>query len=143
MRTLCLSLLVTLPLFSADDAWKKVRDLKTGTELRIVKRGAAQPILAKMDEANDERLVVVVKNEQVAIPKEAIDRIDYRPPRTNLKVTKHTTVTENDPAAADVRPHPPTAGSGPGTSMSSGVSYGGDRPGFETIYRRPATTPAR
>jgi hypothetical protein len=37
------------------------------------------PVMAQMDEANEERILVVVKNEQVSIPKEQIDRVDARP----------------------------------------------------------------
>ena len=42
-----------------------------------------------MDEANDERLVVVIKNEEQAIPKDDIDRIDFRPARKS-KIAKET-----------------------------------------------------
>jgi len=64
--------------FAANDPWGKVKDLKSGTELRICKKRTAQPILAKSDEVNDDNLTVVVGNEQVAIAKDLVDRIDYR-----------------------------------------------------------------
>ena len=78
-HSLILALTAALTLVAADDPWQKVQELKSGTELRIQKKGAAQPVLAQMDEANEERIVVVVKNEQVAIAKDQIDRIDFRP----------------------------------------------------------------
>src|SRR5260370_34195813 len=81
--------------FGADD-WGKIRELKTGTELRIYKKGAKQFLLATMDEANAERLIAVVKNEQVAIAKDDIDRIDYRPVRPRGRVTKETTTTTTE-----------------------------------------------
>ena len=74
-------------------------ELKSGTELRIYKKDAKQPLLVKMDEATDESLLVVLKNEQVSIPKDQIDRIDYRPTRTGGRV-----ITENKTATVDPWP---------------------------------------
>ena len=68
----------------ADDPWAKVKDLKTGTELRVYKKGASQPLLVKMDELTDENLVVVNKNAQVAIAKDQIDRVDFRPAKPRM-----------------------------------------------------------
>jgi len=50
---------------AVEKSWDKLKELKSGTELRIYKKGV--PILAVMDEATDDRLLVVVKNEQVVI----------------------------------------------------------------------------
>jgi hypothetical protein len=72
-------LLACLPAWGADQAWTKVRALKSGTELRIYRRGEHRPLPAKLDEATDENLIIVLKNEQEAIPKDEIDRLDYRP----------------------------------------------------------------
>ena len=95
MPRLVLTALAALTAFAADNPWDKVRELKTGTELRILKKGARQPILATMDEANDERLIVVIKNEQLAIQKDDIDRIDFRP-ATKSKIAKETRTTQTD-----------------------------------------------
>src|ERR1700685_4068286 len=85
----------TLTLFAADNPWDKVREIKTGTELRILKKGSRQPVLGIMDEANDERIVVVIKNEELAIQKDDIDRIDARP-ATKSRINKETRVTQSD-----------------------------------------------
>ena len=131
-------LFVAALLLGADN-WTKVQDLKSHSELRVYKKGVREPINATFDEANEERIVVVVKNRQIAIPKEEIDRIDARPAKTPRKVNVDSTVTQTDP---DLRPHPNPGIPVPGTSSSSNVSFGGgDRPGFETIYRRPEGPP--
>jgi hypothetical protein len=126
----------------AEDPWMKVRAIKSGSELRILKREAKQPLLATFDEATDERIVVVVKNEQVSIPKEDIDRLDARP-KTGRPVTRESKVTTSapgNPAPTDQRPGggPP----GPSQSVSSGVSFG-SKPDFETVYRRLPAAPKR
>jgi len=48
MRGLAMVLLAAVTAFAADDPWTKVRDLKSGTELRIFKKGGMHPSLAKM-----------------------------------------------------------------------------------------------
>jgi hypothetical protein len=90
-----------------------------------------------MDEANDERLIVVIKNEQLAIQKDDIDRIDFRP-AAKSRATKETHTTETDSTqTAPVGPQP--KGSQPGPSTSTTTTYGGGtKPDFETIYRRTA-----
>ena len=137
MRLLVFALAATIA-FAADNPWDKVRDLKSGTELRIYKNHSRQPVLAAMDEANDDNLIVVIKNEQVAIPRNDIDEIDYRPPRRGAKMVKETrgASTESHGSAA------PTPNSQPGVESSSSTSYSSTpKPDFETIYRRP-TVPA-
>ncbi len=125
---------------AANDPWAKVKDLKSGTELRVFKKGTAQPVMAKMDEANDERLVVVVKNEQIAIARADIDRLDYRPSKRTSRVTTRTESKTTDP---DTRPAPPGFESRtPGTSSSSTVNIG-SKPDFETLYRRPKPPPKK
>jgi hypothetical protein len=123
-------------LLGADDPWAKVRELKAGTELRIQKKGIAQPVLAQMDEADDERIVVVIKNEQMPIRKEQIDRIDFRP-KAGSRMVKETRITSSapgNPSPADQRVGGGTPG--PSQSISSGVAFG-PKPAFETIYRWP------
>jgi hypothetical protein len=129
--------LATLTAFAADNPWDKVRELKTGTELRILKQGSRKPILATMDEANDERLIVVIKNEQQAIQKDDIDRIDFRP-ATKSKIAKETRTTQTDTTqTTPVGPQPRGSQSGPGTSTTTSLG-GAPKPDFETIYRRTA-----
>ena len=138
MRTLLLTLCGALVMLAADDPWAKVKEIKGGTELRVYKKGSAQPLLVNMDEATDERLSVVNKNEQTSIQRQDIDRIDARPSnkRTVTKETKETVSDSNaDPRSAIPGPpnHP-----GPTTSSSTSYSIGG-KPDFETVYRRPPT----
>jgi hypothetical protein len=140
MSRLLLFLFTALLAFAADNPWAKVKDLKTGTELRIFKIKAKQPMLAKMDELTDESLVVIVKNEQTAIPKEEIDRIDYRPPQTGSRLTKESKTTTTTDLPEPVGPRPTPGASVPGMSSSSGVSVG-SKPDFETIYRRSSAPP--
>jgi hypothetical protein len=139
VRSLLL-LLSAAALFAADDPWTKVKELKSGTEIRIVKKGAVKPIEGKFDEAQDDKLLVVVKNEQVAIAKEDIDRLDYRP-KPGSRVTRTTGAKETPP---DTTPpvgmdHGPAV---PGKSYNSGLSIG-SKPDYETLYRRPTGAPAR
>ncbi|MGI8991212.1 MAG: hypothetical protein ACR2I2_16735 [Bryobacteraceae bacterium] len=133
LQILWLFLAATLA-FSADDAWSKVRELKTGTELRVLKKGAKQPVAAKMDEATDENLIVILKNEQVAIAKSDIERIDYRPAKSG-RVTKETKTTTEVPGEKGPVLGRAPGKNGPTTSTSSGISIG-SKPDFETIYRR-------
>jgi|SRR5215472_8044535 len=56
-----------------------VQNLKSRSELRIYKKGAREPVPAIFDDADSERIVIVVKNEQMAILKEGIDRVEARP----------------------------------------------------------------
>jgi hypothetical protein len=128
-------LLAAVTAFAADDPWTKIRDLKSGTELRIFKKGGMHPILAKMEEANPDSLIIVLKNEEMAIPREQIDRIDYRPLRTGGRVTKEVTETVQGP---DAKTAAAALDSVPGESTTASTNYViGSQPEFQTIYRRP------
>jgi hypothetical protein len=131
MRKLALFLCAALLAFAADDPWAKVKELKTGAELRVFKKGAAQPLLVQMDELTDDNLVVIAKNQQTAIPRDQIERVDYRPSGKS-RVTKETT-SKSDDAVGATRPT---------TTTSSNVSFG-SKPDFETIYRRPTGAPPK
>ena len=127
--------------FAADDPWAKVEALKSGTEIRVLKHGATQPIIGKFDEANSEHLVLVLKNEQVAIAKDQVDRLDYRP--TGGRASVSSTTKQEDPAAA----REPRAGmghqpEGGATNTSTSVNFG-SKPDFETLYRRPLGVPKK
>ncbi|HUS05966.1 MAG TPA: hypothetical protein VMZ52_06715 [Bryobacteraceae bacterium] len=121
--------------FAADDSWAKVKALKGGTEIRVYKVGLKQPLVAKLDEADDDRILIATKTEQVAIPKDQIDRVDARPSKTNRVTVENKTKTEvNTHTAESTTPHGPA---GPKTSSSSGISIGG-KADFEMLYRRLA-----
>jgi len=135
-------LLAAATAFAADDPWAKVQGLKSGTEIRVVKRGATQPITGKFDEATDERLILVVKNEQVAIAKDQVDRVDYRP-AAGSRVTVAGKTEQVDPAAAKE----PRAGmnhepEGGGMSSSSSINVG-SKPDFTLLYRRQTGAPKK
>ena len=144
MRALLLALLTAAAGFAAEDPWIKVRELKTGAELRIYKTGAKQPVLAKLDEAREDSLVVVLKNAQVAIAKEEIERIDFRPAqkgrRTKVETKTTAEPTDQKPVVLLGLPRSPP---GSRRSTSSGLTFSSG-PDFETIYRRkPAGTPQK
>ena len=134
MPRIFILVLAALTIFAADNPWTKVRELKSGSELRIYKRGASQPIIATMDEANDERLIAVVKNEQIAFAKADIDRIDARPETKGGRMMKTTTTTTTELHDKVAAPGP-QGQLGPSTSTSTGFSNR-PKPDFETIYRR-------
>ena len=134
MRTLFIILIGALTCLGADDSWSKVRELKSGTEIRILKKGARQAMLAKSDDSTDDKLMVVVKNEQVAIPKSDIDRVDARPVQTKPRISKETHESTELSKEANNAAHP-RAADVPTSSSSTNFSIGG-KPDFETIYRR-------
>src|SRR5215467_12585784 len=120
VRSLLL-LLSAAALFAADDPWTKVKELKSGTEIRIVKKGAAKPIEGKFDEAQDDKVIVVLKNEQVAIAKADIDRLDYRPKGSRITRNEAAKDTPPDTTPQPGMQHGPAV---PGKSYNSGVSFG-------------------
>ena len=136
MVRILLFLLAAIVAFGADDPWAKVRGIKSGTELRIYKTGAKLPVLAQMDEANEENLIIIVKNEQMAIARDQIDRIDYRPP--GGRVSKETKTSVDSTETRPLKPDRAQPSSRPSSSSSTNVTVH-SKPDFETIYRRPAT----
>ncbi len=146
MMRLLLVLVAGVVAMGADDPWAKVKELKSGSELKLWKKGASQPIDAIYDDLGEEKLLVVLKNEQVAIPKDGIDRIDARPSTKKDKPKVESTVQKdiNNPSAIAAPPRDQKSRSIPGesTSASTNVSWG--KPGFETVYRRmPVAPPAK
>ncbi len=119
-----------------DDQWSKVKELKSGTEIRVYKKGARQPILAKAGDATDEKLIIVVKNEETAIDKNDIDRVDARP-QAGRRAKVESKTSNNEPTSQPVDGVRPENYPKPGSSYSSGVSMG-SKPDFETIYQRRA-----
>ena len=134
--------LAAATLFAADDPWAKVQALKSGTEIRVLKKGSTQPLIGKFDEADATRLLMVLKTEQIAVPKEQVDRLDYRP-AAGSRVTVNGKTVQNDPSAA----REPRAGmnhesEGGTTSTTAGVNVG-SKPDFELLYRRPTGAPKK
>lgn len=129
--SLLLSLVTAVAAFTDDDPWAKVRELKGGTQLRIYKVGEKDPIVAKLDRAGEESVIVITKTAQVSIPKEEIERLDVRVAGSRSAAAQTRVDRKVAPKGAEV------AGNtipGATTSVTSGLH----RPqGFATIYRRP------
>ena len=131
--------------YGADDPWAKLKELKTGTELRVYKKGAAQPLLVQMGELTDDNLVVIEKKQETAIARELIDRVDYRPSgKSRLTRQTETKISDavGDPKAVIPSGMGGTQGAGTTTSSSSNLAVG-SKPDFETIYRRPPSAPKK
>jgi len=141
LRILLLFTAAAAALAAADDPWAKVRDIKTGADLRVFKTGAAAPLLANMAEATEENLIVIVKNQQLAIARNQIERIDHRPARSGSRFKTETKTTQEDPTTKPSRPG--YRGSPARPSSTSGTFGVASRPGFETIYRRPPPIPQK
>ena len=138
MSRIALILLSAVALFAADSPWAKVTALPNRSELRIYQKGARDAITATLADATEERIVVVVKNKQMTVAKEDIERIDARLVEPKRKPEATTTQTTTDPDLA------PRLGAGPPmstTSTSSGMSFGGNKPDFKTIYVKPPAAP--
>jgi hypothetical protein len=143
-RRLFLFLLIAVAAaWAADDAWSKVKGLKTGTELRVYKKGSARPVLAQMDELTDTNLVVIVKKTETAIARDQIDRIEARPQAgSRLTTTTTTTETGTDAKSASAQSSPGRGPDVPETSTSTNVSVG-SKPDFELVYRRAEGAPKK
>ncbi len=117
----------------ADDPWARVRELKSGAELRIYKTGEKAPVTARFDALSGEALIVVEKNAQIAIAKDRIERIDCRAGQSGSRVAMETRKVIGDRESS-------TTGrvkdsNLPPRSTSSGIKIQ-PKPGFETVYRR-------
>lgn len=128
MKRAILMLACAAAVCAAGDSWDKVQQLKGGAALRIYKVNAQAPLTATLDRAGEQSLIVFTRNGQLSIPKEEIDRLDWRPAqrvdrtaRVNRKVA---------PKGAEV-----TSNTMPGATTTVGVKLGKKAP-FETIYRR-------
>jgi len=119
-----------------DDQWIKVKELKSGTEIRIYKKGVSQPILAKAGDATDDKLIIVLKNQETAIDKKDIERVDARP-QGGKRAKVESKATNNEPTAQPVDGVRPENYPKPGSSYSSNLSVG-SKPDFETVYQRRA-----
>jgi len=120
------------------DPWGRVHDIKSGTELRIIKKDSRQPVLAVFEDLNEDALIVATKKGEIGIPKDQIERIDARP-SGGSRVNKETRTSTTDNTLG-----PPTQNSSPvpTSSSSSSVSFGG-KPDFETVYRATSASIAK
>jgi len=136
-RSSVLILLAVTAAFPAEDDWAKVAALKSGTEVRVYKKGTPQPVVARFNEATSENLIVVIKNEQVAIAKDAVVRVDARPAQRTSRYTSETKSIDDTS-----KPRPVGGVPGSVSSTSSGLTITG-KPDFETVYRRAPAPPKK
>jgi hypothetical protein len=122
LKLLALSIACALVLEAAD-GWQKVSQLKPGADIRVFKKGAARPIAAKAAGVTDQKLLITLKKEEVAIDKSEIDRIDYHPRRGKGEKSESFGTTPD--------------GSGNHTNWSSGVTW--TREGWQIVYQRTAS----
>lgn len=135
-RLLVLFVLGLTGLFAADDGWGKVKSTESGTELRIKRVGKLPTLVANLDEVTDESVIVTTKTEQISVPKEEIERIDFRKGSRGRQVTRQVT-NDNTPLDKEAaRPKPgPARTPGPVGSSSSSVTMGG-KPSYELLWKR-------
>jgi len=127
-----------LLLLADENPWDKVRAVESGTEIRIYKRNVKQPVIAKMDEATDDHLIVLLVDSQIAIRRAEIDRIDLRPRASRvIRVSRHAKRMGGNPSEQG---QPIVQG----TSASSAVATAAhtdtlsirSKAPFEFLYRR-------
>lgn len=124
---------------AGEDTWWKVANIDSGTELRVYKSGSIQPLVVRMDEANSERIVVIKDKTQLAIRKEDINRIDFRPPSKQPRFKREDRMKTSDPGTEVQSPGKLGSNRIPhGTTESGSTLTFGNKPDFQTIYRRPA-----
>ncbi len=134
--------LLMLPLsglFAADDPWTKQRGLKSGTEVRVYKRAVAKPVVGKLDEVREDSIVMVVKDTQVSISKDDVDRLDARPEQTASRMRKETKTETTYPTPGPGTPGLKQSSGAPEGHTSSSLTFG-SKPDFETVYRRVAVS---
>lgn len=143
MRIFPLALFCLLPIAGADDEWTKVRELKSGSELKIWKAGAERPVSARYDDLNDRHLLVVENNSQVAIPRAEIDRIDARAAEKGGVIVPGTKVSNETNPPETSRPTGfRNFGGRRSQAMASGININ-SKPDYQTVYRLAAVTPPK
>ena len=109
MKVILVGLVLSFYSFAAGDGWSKVKALKSGTEIRVFQAGIKEALVGRIDEADEERLVLVLKNEQRAVFKADIERLEARSSGAR-PVTKSTNVKSEDPVAGLSTPKVPVPG---------------------------------
>jgi hypothetical protein len=127
-------LLLAAGLFAVENPWSRVQELKNRAELRIYRKGVAEPVNALFCGVTDDVLIAVVRNAQVSFAKNEIDRLDARPASAAKRTVKPESKVKTE--MPDGTPHPQRGLEVPRDSWSGGVSFGSDKPDFETICRR-------
>lgn len=136
LRYLFLAFACVAVSLGADDGWGKVKAVGSGTELRITIIGSRTPVLAQMDEATEDSLIIRTKTEQRSIPKEQIDKIENRAGQIAPRMTRQTQVDNLPVNKEATRPTPGPART-PGPPSSASTSYSkGSKPEFELLWKR-------
>lgn len=120
---------------AADDPWAKVKDLKSGTAIRVVRTGEKSAVEAEFLDLTDERLILAIKKTQTSILREEIDRIEARASQKSYQ--RDSKVTNTDPNQQLARPTPGRPVTPPLQSSGSGVTF--TRPGYELVYHKTAS----
>jgi hypothetical protein len=122
--------------------WPQVQELKSGGDVRVYEKGKTQPILAVYGDATSESLIVIEGNRQRAIPRDQIERIDYRAKATTRLKRETKTVTkqhDDSPPAGVVDPSNPSRPKQSGGSQSTSTGFTFEGKGeFKTVYRAPS-----
>lgn len=132
LKALCL-LMTAAAAFGEEDPWAKLRGLESGSELRIYKIGAKQPINARLDEVKQESILIATDKEQMAVPKSEIERVDRRiaPATSRVAVEARRVVGTHEStvsAAGADRSAPPL-------STLAGIKIKSQQD-FEIVYQR-------
>jgi len=106
MRGLVIVLLAAVTAFAADEPWTKVRDLKSGTELRIFKKGGMHPILAKMEETGGRVTKETRSTVETADAKTAAESPNNVPGETTSSSTNYVFNSQPDFQTIYRRPPP-------------------------------------
>jgi hypothetical protein len=132
LKTACL-LFAAMALAGEGDCWDKMRELASGGQLRIYQAGAKRPLTATLDRVSDEALIVVHKDKQISIPRERVERVDWRPGNSGNRVTGEA--RRNIGSRESAVTGRSKDSSLPANSTSAGIRIEGP-PGFRTVYRR-------
>ena len=133
LKTAGALLLLVAAACAAEDSWDKVRQLASGSELRIYQTGSRKPVTARLYRVSGDSLVVIVKNFETAIPKDTVERLDWRPADSAARVDAEAR------RVVGTRESAVTGRSGesnvPARSTLGGIRIRPPRE-FQTVYRR-------
>ncbi|HYO81974.1 MAG TPA: hypothetical protein VES20_11260 [Bryobacteraceae bacterium] len=140
LKLIAIAVCTTFACMAAEEPWTKVEKLQSGQELRVTTTGAAKPLEARFAELTGDRVVVVEKDTQRAIPRDQIERIDARPAKAKARIKSETKV-EQGQLGTGLTPGDRNT-SRPAQNTSSGFSIEG-KAGFENVYQRRSVRPAQ
>lgn len=123
-----------------EDPWTKVRKMESGSDVRVYRSGKKKPVEGKFEQASAESVVVLLKNAQVSIPREQVERVDWRPARNGggvaMETGRHVGTREAAATGRSKDSNLPPRSTVTGIKIRPWVSY-------ETIYRRAEAPPKK